>query len=145
MAFRVSNTLVENYQYISKYDEAVDKDDTDFDDKWERYLDGQAEPPLRGSGQPTVWHFRHLTPRQRAKVMSMPHQEGAFAALAMSLTKVDNFTDEKGRAIKVEHVFEDGIRVASEKTLQQIHDAGGNDLLFDLVNRVSKAMFPDPK
>lgn len=145
MAFRVSNTLVESYRYISKHDEAVDRDDPDFEETWSRYMDGKCEPPLRASGQATVWHFRHLTPRQRAKVMAMSAQEGALCALVMALQKVDNFFDEKGRPIKVEHVFEDGIRVASEKTLQQIHDAGGNELLYDLVQRVSKAVFPDPK
>jgi hypothetical protein len=145
MAFRVTNSLVEPYQYISRHDEAVAKDDDDFEHKWELYLDGKAPPPIRAGGKPTIWHFRPLSPRQRMRVIDRGGIEGAALSLSLSLIRVENLEDDKGRAIKLEYTHEDGMRVVSEESMAVIHRAGGDELLLDLVQRVQRSLDIGPK
>ena len=138
---RSTNTLVENYTYVSKLDEAVDTDCDEFKHKWELYLDGKADPPLRPGGKPTVWHLQHLSLRKRAKLNGMAPTEFAVLATAMALVKAEGWVDMAGKPIEVEHQYEDGVRVTSEKTLEVMGDA----LCGDIAMRVIRSFNPSPR
>lgn len=70
---RPQSPLVDEYTYVSLFDDALDREAPDFAQRWQEYLDGTAEPPIKAGGTPTVFHLRHL----RAKEMNELMRAGA--------------------------------------------------------------------
>lgn len=98
-----SNTLVSEYRYISILDSAVDSDGDGFPEKWQRYLDGMDEPPLKAGEVPTIFTLRHLTSveiqRVREQVKKNGEEAMAVTACALGLVAAENWTEGKS------HVF----------------------------------------
>lgn len=75
---RPQSALVGEYTYVSAFDDALDRpqppgDDADedaqkayqkalaaFGERWQQYLDGAAEAPLKADAKPTLFHLRQL-------------------------------------------------------------------------------------
>jgi len=57
---RTQTSLTGEYTYVSRYDDALDSDAPDFELRWQQYLDGTAEAPIKAGASPTVFHLRHL-------------------------------------------------------------------------------------
>lgn len=130
-----SHTLVENYEYVSRFDEAVDADVPEFDHKWKLYADGGGEPPLKAGAQPTRFTLRHVTSTERMYLFEMFQGEEKglmLAAAAMALVSVKGFEDQSGKPIEVSKEFTDvgpvRIQHASKATL----DALPVDVLLEL-------------
>lgn len=149
MAIRRTNTLLEPYTVISKTDDALDVDAADFEARWEQYLDGKGEPPLRVGAEPalfTLRHFRardtdHLSPFMVATQRDSDESlRSCFAACLLALEKAENAWDDKG-AIKVEHTIKDGIRVVSDATLDRL----GMSLCWELGARALARLNLSPK
>lgn len=51
-------TLVEPFEFISKKDDALDRDAKDFKDRWDRYKDGLGDPPIKEGMKPTVFTLK---------------------------------------------------------------------------------------
>ena len=54
------SALTGEYTYISRLDDALDTEAPDFDARWQQYLDGAADAPLKAGSSPTVFSLRHL-------------------------------------------------------------------------------------
>lgn len=93
-----SNTLVADFEYISVYDDAVDSSGDDFPEKWQRYLDGQAPPPLKPGETPTVWVLKHLTELEKKRLIEQEekhgHQATALTACAIGIKAVKNWPED---------------------------------------------------
>lgn len=138
---RASHSLTGPYTYVSKLDEAIDKDAPDFELKWEQYLDGQGDPPLRAGATPTVFTLKHLSMRQRAKLSAFTPAESVVVAAAMAIDKAKDWQDATGKPLKVSHQMEDDDRVASETTLELL----GAELVGDIAMRVFRSLSPPPR
>lgn len=58
---RQTATLNDEFEYVSKLDEAVDDSADDFDEKWKRYREGAgSELPLKDGKEPTVWRLKPI-------------------------------------------------------------------------------------
>lgn len=148
-----SNSNAEPYQYISRQDPAVDTDDPDFDAKWQVYLDGKGEPPLRPGQKPTVFVLRPLRTYARnalAKVCSDSRKGDMYsdaapfvAACALSLMGIENFRDGAGNQINVvsEYDEKERVHVLSEKSL----DAIGQDVAIEIGIEVMRRTYGAPK
>ena len=103
MAIR-ANTLVADYEYISQFDEAVDKSAEDFDHKWKLYRDGMAEPPLKAGEKPTFFKLRHVTSSERAYLLELAqgNERGLFlGAAAIGLIGVKGLDGADGKPLQV--------------------------------------------
>jgi hypothetical protein len=122
-----SHTLVENYDYVSRYDEAVDRDLPDFDEKWRLYLDGAGEPPIKAGEKPTKFQLRHVSSTERIYLYELyQHEEKGLmlAAAAMALVGVTGLDDGSGKPITVKQEHTDvgplRIRHASKETMDRL-------------------------
>lgn len=75
-----TNTLVEDYDYVTRFDPAVDAGREDFAAAWEQYLDGAGECPIKPGGKPTIFRLRHLRKVDRALLQSMARDYGGNGA-----------------------------------------------------------------
>jgi hypothetical protein len=130
-----SHTLVDNYEYVSRFDEAVDHDVPEFEHKWKLYADGAGEPPLKPGAQPTRFTLRHVTSTERMYLYEMFQGEEKglmLAAAAMALVGAKGLEDAAGKPIEVSKEFTDigplRIQHASKTTL----DALPVDVLLEL-------------
>jgi hypothetical protein len=139
-----TNTLVEDYQYISKTDDAVDRDASDFDELWRLYQEGKGDAPLKPNKEPTVFTMQHLRSVEEKKLLhSESTKHGAGGALIMacllSLKSADNLRDERGKLIKIARELQDGHWCCSEESV----DLLGLDLVLELggvaLNRMNNA------
>src|SRR5687768_10380873 len=102
------HTLVSDWEYVSRFDEAVDHDVPDFDDAWRQYLDGAKEPPLKPGVEPTMFKLRHVTSTERVYLFELYQGEEKglmLAAAAMALVGVRGLKDEQGKPIEVSKEF----------------------------------------
>lgn len=103
MAIR-TNTLVQDFEYVSQFDEAVDKSAEDFEHKWKIYRDGMGEPPLVAGSSPTRFKLRHVTSVERIYLLEIAQgdEHGLYiAAAAMSLVGAKGAADEAGKPYEV--------------------------------------------
>jgi hypothetical protein len=120
----MTNTLVKPYEVISQFDPAVDRDAPEFEHKWEMYLDGKDEPPLKPGAKAAVFRLRHLGELER-KVLRKYASGGevteefldAAAALALvGYVRADGkevrlkFGTERYALFETPHVNEESIR-----------------------------------
>ncbi len=165
-------TLVEDYSYISRQDDAVDspaeptatdsqeaieqkvKAAEDFEHRWERYTDGMAEPPLRPGVKPTVFHMRHMGNPARAKLAPYLHRssedishfwEAAIAAFALSVRKVENCAGLDGRPVKLVTEMDDqGIHPVEMLTRESMEHFDMS-VLIEVGGFAIKRLNPSPK
>jgi len=130
-----ANTLVEDFEYVSQYDEAVDKSAEDFDHKWTIYRDGLGDPPIKTGETPTRFKLRHLTATERLYLLELSQGEEhglyiAAAAIALIGVKGMNGADGKPHVIRQEvtHVGPVRLRHASKESL----DAFPMEILLEL-------------
>jgi len=100
-----TNTLVEDYEVISQFDDAVDKSVEDFDHKWKMYRDGMGEAPLKPGEKPTRFKMRHLSSVERAWLLEVAQSEdkGLYvAAVQLALTGVRDALDHEGKPLRVD-------------------------------------------
>jgi hypothetical protein len=99
-----SNTLVQDYEYISRFDEAVDSGREDFEHAWKLYLDGAGDCPLKAGVEPTRFKLRHITSSERVYLLEL-HSNGEHglmvAAAAMALVGAKNLSDGEGKPAQV--------------------------------------------
>lgn len=103
MAIR-ANTLVDSFDYVSQYDEAIDHDVEEFDHKWKLYRDGMGEPPLKAGAKPTLFKLRHVTSTERVYLMELSHGEerGLYiTAAAMALVGVKGLEGADGKKVEI--------------------------------------------
>ncbi len=116
MAIRLKEpTLTEPYEYISRQDEALDTEREDFEEAWERYLDGGEEPPLRQGQEPTIFLLKPITDATlRAKLVDATQNDGhttaCVAYAAHALESVRGLLDHEGKPYKLRHVSAGGYR-----------------------------------
>jgi len=141
-----TNTLIGDFEYISVYDDAVDSSGDDFPEKWKRYLDGQAEPPLKPGEQPTVFVLKHLTELEKKRLIEQEekhgHQATALTACAIGIKAAKNWTDGKthtfAREVDTAWIYPISIVKAEELALLP------QEVLTDLGGRIVMAATPRP-
>lgn len=135
-----THTLVDDFEYVSRLDDAVDApvppvdpEDKDaakaheaalaaFEHKWSLYQDGGGPCPLKGDAQPTYLRLRHLTPSESACVFELGSNEGGTAPLVARFALVGARgleVEGKPYEVKFETLRHGGakFRVASTKSM----------------------------
>jgi hypothetical protein len=103
-----SHTLVDDYQYISRFDEAVDSSLADFEDRWRQYMDGAAEPPLKPGIEPARFTLRHVTNTERVYLLEMAQgdEKGLMiGAASIALVEAKGVEGPDGKPLKVARDF----------------------------------------
>ncbi len=132
MLQRKTVTLAEEYQYVSRQDDAVNSDAADFDEKWEQYVDGAGPPPLIPGAVPTKFTLRHLDTVARGKLMKYlaradddpsTRYEACVAAFALAVTGVEDCLGPDGKPLKltfdIDRDGEHPVRVLSAASLKE--------------------------
>lgn len=101
MAIR-TNTLVDSYELISRYDDAVDVDAPDFEHRWKLYRDGMGEPPLKPGAEPSFIKLRHLSSTERHYLIEKAQEGGALLAAARFALVGIRGLEIDGREFRVE-------------------------------------------
>lgn len=107
-----TNTLVDDFEYVSIHDEAIDApaDGSDpaaieaFQHKWKLYRDGMGDPPLKAGVKPTRFKLRHITSAERIYLMELQSgdEKGvAVAAAAMAIVGASDLADSDGKKIEI--------------------------------------------
>ena len=93
LMIRSSHTLVGDYEFISKYDDAVDTEAADFEHRWQLYVDGADKPPLKPDAEPTYIKLRHLKDSERIAAFELGERDGGALLLVarMALLGVRGF------------------------------------------------------
>lgn len=122
-----SHTLVEPYEYISRFDEAVDSEAADFETKWKLYLDGAAPAPVKAGVEPTRFTLRHVSNVERVYLLELYQGEERglmLAAAAMALVGVKGFDGPDGKPLQVVKEFTEigplRIQHASKETMDRL-------------------------
>ncbi len=122
-----TSTLVENFDVISAYDDAVDKDAPDFDQRWKQHRDGMGDPPIKAGETPTRFKLRHISSTERTYLVEIAQgdDKGLYiGAAALALVGVSGMVDDEGRQIVVaQEVTKVGplrIRSATKATLDKL-------------------------
>jgi hypothetical protein len=130
------SNLVGEYTYICRLDDALDAEAEDFDLRWQQYLDGAADAPIKPGAKPTIFRLRHL----RAGDVDYLLRKGgsSFLAAKLAVVAIDGAPID-GFALKL--VEEDGRKVAN------LDDAPASLFiaLADVGGRVIARSSPSPK
>lgn len=97
------NTLVKDYEVISQFDPAVDRDVPEFAHRWEMYLDGKDEPPLKPGATPAKFRLRHLGDLER-KVLRKHFSSGEVTEEALdaaALLAIVGYTRADGQDVRL--------------------------------------------
>ncbi len=146
-------TLVEDYAYICQQDSAVNREDPEFEQKWEQFLDGKAEPPLIPGGKATIFHLRHLN--TAAKDMLMPYmsqanEDQAFmtrvisVAFQLGVKSVENYAGADGKPLQVKLVPDDGLNKVPFMSPESFNEFE-LDVVMEVGGRVLQRLNPGPK
>lgn len=141
-----TNTLVADFKYISVFDSAVDSSGEDFAERWQRYLDGMEEPPLKPGETPTVFTLKHLSSLEIKRLIEQEEKHGkeatTVAACAIGLVAAENWTDGKShtfvREMDTSWIYPVSI-VKSEEMAKLPHE-----VMTDLGGRIVMAASPRP-
>ena len=123
------NTIVEDYEYISRHDDALDSGNPAFEDKWQKYLDGVGQVPLRDGHAPTKFKMRHIQTSQKAQIsehMSKAAednslwQKACYEAARIALVDCSGLVDVDGSDFKIKRVRVDGVSKVSEETINKL-------------------------
>lgn len=123
MAIR-TNTLVDNYEIVSRYDDAVDDAVEDFEHKWKLYRDGMGDPPLRPGAEPSYITLRHLSSTERHFLLEKSQEGGVLLAAARFALVAIRGLEIGGKPFEVrqETLTHGGVkfRVASRESLDAL-------------------------
>ncbi len=153
MLHRKTVTLVEEYDYISREDDAVNRDDPAFDEKWEQYLDGQTEPPLLPGAKPTIFRLRHLNTVARTRLMRYIAQaqddasrwpEALVAAFVLGVVGVENYSGKEGKPLQVKPDYDDGLHHCPILSAETVNEFEAETVL-EVGGRVLSRLAPSPK
>lgn len=77
-----SATLVDDFEYISLTDSALDVDNKDFQDSFEKYKDGMGDPLLKDGEEPTRFKLRPIADVQLLSKLRGQHERHGRSAFA---------------------------------------------------------------
>lgn len=141
-----TNTLVSDFHFVSKQDDAVDASAADFEERWQRYLDGMADPPLKPGETPTTFVLKHLTSTELDAVRDLAVRSGGFAsvlaACALGLKAAKNWEDGKDYAFRRE-TSRDLITPVEVVVAEDLNKLDG-DVRLEIGSRVLAAATPRP-
>ena len=139
MGIKLPNqSLNSEFECVLLLDDALDIEDSEFDDKIRRYNDGVCPCPVKEGMDPVVWTLRPLPGRLSAKLKSVLRKEGEDAFFyeygLYSLRDVENLdieidfsNDSKG----YEHIDANTEKLLGEKILVEL---GGRAFMRTLPN-----------
>lgn len=143
-----TNTLVENYEYVTIHDPAVDRDRDDFEEAWAHYLDGAADCPLRAGGKPTIFQLRHLRKADRALLQAMSRRysggesgltDGSILwAFRLGVAGIDH---DSSTPVNLTFETTQESRHLSEASLEMFQD----DVIIDVALRIIGKLNVSPK
>ena len=141
-----TNTLVADYHFISRQDSAVNTDGEDFEQKWQQYLDGMEEPPLRVGEQPTIFILKHLSSTDLDLVREVGMQTSAHAAMllacAIGLKGAKNWLDGKDHTFRRDVVND--LVTPVEVVVKDELDKLDGEVRIEIGQRVLQAATPRP-
>lgn len=118
MAIKLNSaTLVDDFEYISLTDSALDVDHEDFSDSFEKYKEGMGDPLLKNGEEPTRFTLSPIADAQLLSKLRGQHERhgrSAFAreAGAIGIKSISGIDDpETGDAFKPRFVRKDGYNV----------------------------------
>ncbi len=147
---RKTVTLVDDYEYICSQDQALHKEDPEFGDKWQKYLDGTAPAPVIPGASPTKFTLRHLSTVSRgrllkylarAEVDSSEWPAAAIAAFALGVKDVDGYQGRDGKQLKLQRSMDDGVPILASESINEFE----MDVVLEVGGRVMARLNPDPK
>ncbi len=126
-------TLVEEFEYVSLLDDALDGDAEDFADKFKVHRETGTMPPLKDGKKPTVWILRPVTGvRLQSMIDGVLEEHGRKAfyltLAAAGLKGVKGVTNEKGKPFKLQFDRSSGYEMVCDEHLDLI----GLDVLQEL-------------
>ena len=142
---RRSHTLVKPYEVVSRQDDALDKDAPDFDLRWDQYLDGAGDPPLKPGAKPATFKLRHLKATERDRLAGLDGDAArlCYAACALALMSVDGLVDEDGKPIKIRHDIDKDLH-ALQVVSRESMDLLGQALCVELGATALRRSSPRP-
>ena len=145
----LSHTIADDYEYISKSDDAVDKSAPDFDEQWRKYLDGTGQAPLLAGVVPSKFKLRHLQLSERNKIREMLSNGDNIGALSgaavMGLVSASGIKKPDGSDWSAERKKIDGVNRLTDVAIEQLTDGGKrDDLIFEIGTVVIQRMSPRP-
>lgn len=135
-------TLVDDFEFISSEDPAVDTSGDDFAEVWRRFLEGAGPAPIKEGQEPVIWKLRHIRGRRaREVIQDKLIRDGVGTATTFvcrwALRSVQGLKDEHGKSLKVPIEREDGMDLVTMgflDDLETIREAGGPDLVSEIGN-----------
>lgn len=146
---KLNATLVDDYEYVSRNDDAVDSDAADFDERWQKYMDGMGECPVKHGCEPSRFTMRHIGSLQKASLSehlsraaedASQWQSACFEVARVALVGCKGLKDLDGSDFKVKRHKVDGIMRVSEETLNKLP----YELLIELGAVAISKMAPRP-
>lgn len=134
MAIKLTATLVEDFEYISLHDEAINADHEDFAEEFRKYREGTVElPPLKDGAEPTVWTLRPIrSAKLKAALDGVRAEHGqaawSVATAAAGIKGVSGLKDNDGKPYKLRYEREDGYEIVCEEQLNEIGAAILNEI-----------------
>lgn len=144
----LSHTIADDYEYISKSDDAVDKESPDFEELWGKYVDGAGQAPLLAGVAPSKFTLRHLHLSERNKIRSMLSDGDTVGALSLAaragIVAVSG-VKSGGSDWKIERKKIEGIVQLTDACVEQLTECGAKDgLIFEIGTVVAQRMAPRP-
>lgn len=121
-----SATLVDEFEYISLHDSAMDTEAEEFAEKFAKYREGTTDaPPLKDGETPAVWTLKPITDaRLKAMLDGVREEHGqaawAVAVAAAGIKSVSGIKGEDGKAFKLRFVREEGYPIICNEDLNSI-------------------------
>lgn len=147
---RARSRLVESFTHILRSDPAVDSGCDDFEAKWEVYLDGAGDPPLKPGEKPAVWTLRILGTKEQVRLSEYSSRASddrhklsglIAAAFGIGLVSVEGLLDADGKALSVIHTDDDGLPIVANQFIDNLEPSW----VFELGGRVIARMNANPK
>lgn len=150
-------TLVGTHEFVYEFDEALDRNVEDFDDRYMRFFDtgDSSHLPLIPGAKPVIWKLRHLRGRPYARLLDLHRRSGIggddqtaieaiYEAAALSLESVDELRDERGDIWEPEQRSEHGVRKLTEQALGQLASIDDGRLILHLGRHVIARCVANP-
>lgn len=145
MALRLEPlSLNGKFSYVSANDPALDRDAEDFEESWEKYLEGGlALPPIKNGEEPTVFELTPVTDAElsahiQGKLDDTVGQKWAVEMASYCLTGIQNLTDSEGNPFRLKF---DRV-LGFNKVCKEHRNLIGKDLLVELGFRVINRKSP---
>lgn len=143
-------SVIGEYEYVSQFDEAVDRSIDDFDERWGRYLDGADEPPLKPGSTPTIFRLRALGAREVDAVQSVTDDGDRAvlgAAFLLGAVGAKNWS-RPGDSItfrrETSKIGMNTVSIVDMDALGDIDGVSAQAVMLDVGARVIRSMVPSP-